>query len=142
MTRRVHPHTDRNADLNRSPRSSFPWLTAAPGSHTGAPKPTCYLGAAAEMPEHPRHFREEARSLLGGRRWLRGPFLGGPGRGGGRARGPIGQRAGLQPAEGTASPGRGTALPASGPSPAGNTRAAACRSHLCAARAPGDGDQG
>lgn len=32
MTRRVHPHTDRNADLNRSPRSSFPWLSL--GSHT------------------------------------------------------------------------------------------------------------
>lgn len=38
MTRRVHPHTDRNADLNRSPRSSFPWLSL--GSHTRAPKPT------------------------------------------------------------------------------------------------------
>lgn len=38
MTRRVHPHTDRNADLNRSPRSSFPWLSVALGSHTGALK--------------------------------------------------------------------------------------------------------
>lgn len=76
MTRRVHPHTDLNADLNRSPRSSFPWLTAAPGSHTGAPKPTCYLGAAAARPSAHDAFEKKEDSLLGGRCWLRRSFLG------------------------------------------------------------------
>lgn len=40
VTRRVHPHADHNADLNRSPGSSFPWLAVAPRSHSRALKPT------------------------------------------------------------------------------------------------------
>lgn len=67
MTRRVHPHTDCNADLNRSPRSSFPWLTAAPGSHTGAPKPTCYLGAVAGRPSTLNASEKEEGPFPGGK---------------------------------------------------------------------------
>lgn len=76
MTRRVHPHTDRNADLNRSPRSSFPWLTAAPGSHTGAPKPTRYLGAAVGRPSAHHASEKKEGPFWGGSCWLGSPFLG------------------------------------------------------------------
>lgn len=145
MTRRVHPHTDCNADLNRSPRSSFPWLTADPGSHTGAPKPTCYLGAAGRPSTLNTSEKEE------------GPFWGGKMLVGFMVRfWGCKSRKTRQGQEQWPWPGMGAHWPAGwghchpgqghGHSPTclwlRNTRAAACRSHLCTAVAPGGGDQG
>lgn len=103
MTRRVHPHTDLNADLKRSPRSSFPGLTAAPVPMPET-KPHELPGRSGGKAEHPQHLRGEGGSLFwGGKAWGGQPRAGAAPRGSGQ--GSSRQRA-LQ--------GRGTALPARG----------------------------
>lgn len=110
MTRRVHPHTDRNADLNRSPRSSFPWLAAprfpCPGTET--PRLPGRSGRRAKCPP-----RFQGGSLLGGRCWFHGPFSGEQGRWAGRGPG-----AGAHWPVGSAPAGRGRCIPGALPAPA------------------------
>lgn len=85
-------------------------------------KPHELPGRSGGKAEHPQHLRGEGGSLFLGRE---GVGWAAPSRGS-----PAGQRAGLQPAEGTAGPGHSPARPGH---PGPDTRAAT---------APPDGDRG